>query len=56
VRAGVAESVARAVGFRNVLVHQYADVDEDVVRADVALLDDLDAFTAAVAAWVVGNG
>jgi uncharacterized protein YutE (UPF0331/DUF86 family) len=48
----VAEQVARAVGFRNVLVHQYADVDDDVVRANVALLDDLDAFTAALAGWV----
>lgn len=52
----VAESVARAVGFRNVLVHEYAEVDDDAVRANVALLEDLDAFTAAVAEWVVRAG
>lgn len=51
VPVGVAEPVARSVGFRNLLVHGYAEVDDDRVRANVALLDDLDAFTTAVAAW-----
>ena len=49
----VAEPVARAVGFRNVLVHEYAEVDDDAVRANVALLHDVETFTAAVARWVV---
>jgi hypothetical protein len=31
---------------------QSHDPDDDVVRANVALLDDLDAFTAALAGWV----
>ncbi|TFV63552.1 DUF86 domain-containing protein [Geodermatophilus sp. DF01-2] len=56
VPADVAEQVARAVGFRNVLVHEYAEVDDDVVRANVALLDDLDEFTSTVAAWAARNG
>ena len=39
------------MGFRDLLVHEYAEVDDDRVRAEVALLDDLVASTAAVAAW-----
>lgn len=45
------ESVARATGFRNVLVHEYTAVDDDAVRRNIALLDDLDAFVEALAAW-----
>lgn len=56
VDADVAESVARAVGFRNVLVHEYTAVDDDLVRANLALLDDLDAFTRELAAWASGQG
>lgn len=44
VNVEVADSVARAVGFRNVLVHQYADVDDDTVLANLALLADLETF------------
>jgi uncharacterized protein YutE (UPF0331/DUF86 family) len=36
-----AESVARAVGFRNVLVHGYAAVDDDIVVDALGRLDDL---------------
>lgn len=49
--AELAESVARAVGFRNVLVHQYAEVDDSRVVANLSLLDDLDAFVSQLAAW-----
>lgn len=49
--AEVAESVARAVGLRNVLVHQYAEVDDSRVIANLSLLDDLDAFVSQLAAW-----
>lgn len=49
--AEVAESVARAVGFRNVLVHQYAEVDDSRVVANLSLLDDLDAFVSQLGAW-----
>jgi uncharacterized protein YutE (UPF0331/DUF86 family) len=47
----LAESVARAVGFRNVLVHEYAEIDNDRVVANLARLDDLKEFVAAVARW-----
>lgn len=56
VPSDLADRVARAVGFRDVLVHEYAEVDDDIVRANVALLGDLDAFTSAVAAWAVRHG
>jgi uncharacterized protein YutE (UPF0331/DUF86 family) len=53
VEPAVADSAARAVGFRNVLVHQYADVDDLRVIAQLAHLDDLDAYVAQVAAWLL---
>lgn len=48
----VAAAVARAVGFRNVLVHEYTDIDDAMVVANLDLLDDLVAFVAQVARWV----
>jgi uncharacterized protein YutE (UPF0331/DUF86 family) len=47
--ADLQESLARMVGFRNVLVHGYDDVDLSIVR-DVlsARLGDLEAFVAAI--------
>ncbi|MGH3902502.1 MAG: HepT-like ribonuclease domain-containing protein [Pseudonocardiaceae bacterium] len=38
------------MGFRNVLVHDYVDVDDGIVLERLADLDD---FVAVVAAWVV---
>ncbi|TRW45988.1 type VII toxin-antitoxin system HepT family RNase toxin [Georgenia yuyongxinii] len=52
---GEAEVVARAVGFRNVLVHEYVAVDDDIVRSRLADLGDLEAFVSAVGAWVEAN-
>lgn len=54
-RAGVlgdalAASMAGAVGFRNLLVHGYADVDDREVVANLDRLDDLRAFVRAMAA------
>jgi uncharacterized protein YutE (UPF0331/DUF86 family) len=43
--------VARAVGFRNVLVHDYIDVDDGRVRDNLQRLADLDVFVSQVAAW-----
>jgi uncharacterized protein YutE (UPF0331/DUF86 family) len=37
----LAQSITRAVGFRNVLVHGYATVDDDAVIAALARLTDL---------------
>jgi uncharacterized protein YutE (UPF0331/DUF86 family) len=53
VEASVADSVARATGFRNVLVHQYAEVDDARVVAQLTHLDDVDAYVAQVATWLL---
>ena len=39
------------MGFRNVLVHEYVDVDDGVVLARLRDPSDLAAFVAAVTAW-----
>lgn len=49
----VAERVATAVGFRNVLVHQYAEVDDARVVANLELLGDLDDFVDQLRSWAV---
>lgn len=48
--ADLAASMAGAVGFRNILVHGYVDVDDRRVVAFLDRLDDLDRYVAAVAA------
>lgn len=50
--ADVADRMSQAAGFRNVLVHQYAEVDDDLVIAAVDRLSDLDSFTTQVADWL----
>ena len=52
----VAASVADAVGFRNLLVHQYADVDDRRAIMHLRRLDDLRAFVAEVTLWLSGGG
>ena len=52
----LAESVARAIGFRNVLVHEYAEIDNQRVVADLDRLGDLKDFVAAVAQWSSSTG
>lgn len=49
-------AMARANGFRNVLVHEYVAVDDDLVVANLAHLEDLDRFVAAVAEWLLRSG
>lgn len=49
----LADRMRRAVGFRNVLVHDYVQVDDGIVLDRLGNLVDLDDFVAAVAAWVV---
>jgi uncharacterized protein YutE (UPF0331/DUF86 family) len=51
--ADLADRVRRAVGFRNVLVHDYVEVDDGIVLERLANLADLDDFVAVVATWVV---
>ena len=48
----LADNLRRAVGFRNVLVHDYVEVDDDIVVARLANLSDLEDFVAAVAGWL----
>lgn len=51
--ADLADRLRCAVGFRNVLVHDYVEVDDGIVLERLANLADLDDFVAVVAAWVV---
>ena len=48
----LAGRLAAAVGFRNVLVHEYVTVDDGIVVARLADLSELDAFVAAIATWL----
>lgn len=48
----LADRLARAVGFRNVLVHEYVDVDDRVVLARLQDQADLRSFVAVVAGWI----
>ena len=47
-----ATAVASAVGFRNILVHGYAEVDDHRVTANLEQLDDLATFVRGVATWL----
>ena len=44
----LAERLGSATGLRNVLVHEYIDLDEDLVWSALGLLDDLRGFAAFV--------
>ncbi|KLL12123.1 MULTISPECIES: type VII toxin-antitoxin system HepT family RNase toxin [Protofrankia] len=48
----LALSLRKAVGFRNVLVHDYIDVNDEIVVARLNALDDLDEFVREIAAYV----
>lgn len=52
ISAEVASSIRQAVGFRNVLVHEYVQVDDTVVVARIEDLADIDAFIREMAALV----
>ncbi len=49
--SGLSESLARAVGFRNILVHGYAEVDDDRVVDQLDRIGDLERFVAEVSGW-----
>lgn len=51
--ADVASRISRAVGFRNVLVHHDAEVDDDIVVEALGRLDELRSFVEQVSAWVL---
>jgi hypothetical protein len=50
--AELAISMRKAVGFRNVLVHDYIEVDDEIVVGRLKGLNDLDEFVRQVAAYV----
>lgn len=52
----LAGELASAVGFRNVLVHQYDEVDDDRVVANLDDVEDLQRFIRSVASWVDAQG
>lgn len=48
----LATSMRKAVGFRNVLVHDYIEVDDEIVVGRLKGLSDLDEFVSQVTAYV----
>jgi uncharacterized protein YutE (UPF0331/DUF86 family) len=48
----LARSLARAVGFSNVLVHRYVEVDDATVVAALDRLDEFDRFVHDLSAWM----
>ena len=52
VSSELADRMALAVGFRNVLVHQYALVDDRIVFGAVDRLGDFDDFVAQISGWM----
>lgn len=48
----LADTMARAVALRNLLVHEYADIDDRRVVDHLGHLDDVDAFVAALVGLV----
>jgi len=51
----LAVSMRKAVGFRNILVHDYIEVDDSIVVDRLKSLDDLEEFVRHVAAYVTGE-
>jgi uncharacterized protein YutE (UPF0331/DUF86 family) len=52
ISAELAEAMARASGFRNLLVHRYQAIDDNAVVSFLAHLDQLEHYTGAVLAWL----
>jgi uncharacterized protein YutE (UPF0331/DUF86 family) len=50
--ADLADALRKAVGFRNVLVHEYVQVSDDIVIARLGDLGDLEGFVEQVAAFI----
>jgi uncharacterized protein YutE (UPF0331/DUF86 family) len=48
----LAERLALAVGFRNLLVHRYDDVDDDRTVENLSHIGDFQEFAAHIADWV----
>jgi uncharacterized protein YutE (UPF0331/DUF86 family) len=52
---GLSEVMASAVGFRNVLVHGYVDVDDRLVVSFLERVTDLDAFVRHLSSWLIAQ-
>ncbi len=52
ITADTAVAMRQATGFRNVLVHEYVEVDDDIVVARLADLSDLQGFVRQVSDWL----
>ena len=51
----LAERLAAAAGFRNLLIHQYGDIDDRRTVRNLGSLGDLDDFVDSVVRWVGGE-
>lgn len=51
----LAQRLGAATGFRNVLVHGYAEINDERVVANLDRLGDFDAFTEQVRRWVAAR-
>lgn len=52
---GLSEVTASAVGFRNVLVHGYVDVDDRRVVSFLERVGDLEAFVSHLSTWLIAQ-
>ncbi len=48
-------SLRKAVGFRNILVHEYVDVEDHIVTERLADLSDLREFSEVIARWTLSQ-
>lgn len=53
--SGLSEVMASAVGFRNVLVHGYVDIDDHRVVSFLERVADLRAFVSHVSSWLIAQ-
>lgn len=51
----LADELARAVGFRNILVHRYTTVDDTIVLDSLDRLERFDDFVGQVSAWLLAQ-
>jgi len=51
----VSDAMRKAVGFRNVLVHEYVEVSDDIVASRLVDLRDLEQYVEQVTAFLHGN-
>jgi len=53
--AEISDAMRKAVGFRNILVHEYVEVSDEVVMSRLGELGDLDKFVKQVTAFLHGG-